>query len=138
MIAPTKPQHAMNSPEILLVEHSTMIGNIIVSTARQLGLRPIRLVTSCRSAQHYLEHQVFDGLITSLDDEEETLALIHKLRGGSFRSAGNLPVAITTAQCSAQLAARIKVFNVRRILLKPLKIRDLVVTIEDLAGLAGG
>jgi DNA-binding response OmpR family regulator len=138
MIAPVKPLHAVHSPEILLVEHSTMIGNIIVSTARQLGLRPIRLVTSCRSAQHYLEHQAIDGLITSLDDEEETLALIEKLRTGSFRSASNVPVAITTAQCSAQLAARMKVFNVRRILLKPFKIRDLVVTIEDLVEKAEG
>ena len=138
MIMPTKMQHAANSPEILLVEHSAMIGNIILSTARQLGLRPIRVVTNCRSAQHFLEHQAFDGLITSMDDEEETLALIQKLRGGYFRSATNLPIAITTAQCSAPLAARIKLFNVRRILLKPFKIRDLVVTIEDLAGMAGG
>ena len=120
-------------PEILLVEHSAMIGNIIVSTARQLGLQPIRLVTSSRGALQFMENQVFAGLITSLDDEAAALALIQRLRDGKFKSPSNTPIAITTGQCSAELANRIKLINARRILLKPFKIRDLVTTIEILA-----
>lgn len=123
----------MYAPEILLIEQSAMIGNIIVSTARQLGLQPIRLVTSSRGALQFMENQVFAGLITSLDDEEGALALIQKLRDGKFKSPSNTPIAITTGQCSAELANRIKLFNARRILLKPFKIRDLVATIEILA-----
>jgi DNA-binding NarL/FixJ family response regulator len=110
-----------------------MIGNIIVSTARQLGLQPIRLVTSSRGALQLMENQVFAGLITSLDDEAAALALIQRLRDGKFKSPSNTPIAITTGQCSAELANRIKLFNARRILLKPFKIRDLVTTIENLA-----
>ena len=120
------------APEILLIEQSAMIGNIIVSTARQLGLQPIRLVTSSRGALQFMENQVFAGLITSLDDEAAALALIQKLRDGKFKSPSNTPIAITTGQCSAELANRIKLFNARRILLKPFKIRDLVTTIEIL------
>ncbi len=123
----------MYAPEILLIEQSAMIGNIIVSTARQLGLQPIRLVTSSRGALQFMENQVFAGLITSLDDEEGALALIQKLRDGNFKSRPNTPLAITAGQCSAELANRIKLFNARRILLKPFKIRDLVATIEILA-----
>ena len=133
MMAQTNPYNSALGPEILLVEHSAMIGNIIVSTARQLGLQPIRLVTSNRSALHFMEHQTFGGLITSLDDEEAALELIQKLREGSLKSPANTPVAITAGQCSAEMATRIKLFNVRRILLKPFKIRDLVTTIEILA-----
>jgi DNA-binding response OmpR family regulator len=121
------------APEILLIEQSAMIGNIIVSTARQLGLQPIRLVTSSRGALQLMENQVFAGLITSLDDEAAALALIQRLRDGKFKSPSNTPIAITTGQCSAELANRIKLFNARRILLKPFKIRDLVTTIEILA-----
>ena len=120
------------APEILLIEQSAMIGNIIVSTARQLGLQPIRLVTSSRGALQLMENQVFAGLITSLDDEAAALALIQRLRDGKFKSPSNTPIAITTGQCSAELANRIKLFNARRILLKPFKIRDLVTTIEIL------
>lgn len=134
MIAPKNPVGAVIDHEILLVERTAMVGSIIVSTARQLGLRPLRLVSNCRSAQHLLERQIFDGVITSLDDEEETLQLIQTLRDGGMMSPADTPVAITTAQCDATLAQRIKVLDVRRILLKPFKIRDLVVTIEILTG----
>ncbi|MCV2361899.1 histidine kinase [Paucibacter sp. DJ1R-11] len=123
---------SVNSAEILLIEHSGMVGNIIVSTARQLGLPHLRLVNNARSARHFLAHQAFVGLIAALDDEEEALELIGNLRKGDYKSAKNTPVAITTAQCSADLAHRIKVLGLHRILIKPFKIRDLVITIETL------
>ena len=135
MITQVMPKGAVVNHESLLVEQSTMVGSIIVSTARQLGLRPVRLVTNIRTARRLMEIQAFDGLITSLDDEEETLQLIQNIRDGVSLCATETPVAITTAQCDAQLARRIKVLNVRRILLKPFKIRDLVLTIEILTGL---
>jgi CheY-like chemotaxis protein len=134
----TKSSMNVIDHEILLVERNAMVGNIIVSTVRQLGLRPVKLVTNCRSAQHFMEYQAFDGLITSLDDEDATLLLIQTIRQGSLKSLANISVAITTAQCDAPLAQRIKELGVRRILLKPFKIRDLVATIESMAGLAPG
>jgi DNA-binding response OmpR family regulator len=133
MMIQNSPPPGAYAPDILLVEHSALIGNIFVSTARQLGLPPIKLVTSSRSARNFMESQCVAGLITSLDDEEAALMLIEKLRDGQFKSQKNTPVAITTGQCSAELANRLKIFNVRRILLKPFKIRDLVATIEILA-----
>ena len=133
MMNSEKPHSGMNGPEILIIEHSAMVGNIIVSTARQLGLQTLRLVSNARSAQHFMEHQTFVGLIAALDDEEEALALIDKLRKGQFRSPENLPVAITTGFCSTELAHRLKALGPRRILIKPFKIRDLVSTIEALS-----
>ena len=132
MIVQMKPAVRGLDHEILLVERSTMVGNIIVSTARQLGLRPVRLVANCRSAHQSMEHHAFDGVITSLEDEEEALQLLQGLREGAFKSLANIPVAITTAQCDAALALRVKELHVRRILLKPFKIRDLITTIQML------
>jgi hypothetical protein len=118
--------------EMLLVEENSMIGSIILSTARQLQLRPVRLVTSCKSAQLFLENQMFCGLITYLDEAGAALDIIHQVRLGQLRCAANMPVAVTTAQCDAPMANRIKALEVQRILLKPFKIRDLITTIQTL------
>jgi CheY-like chemotaxis protein len=118
--------------EILLLEASAMIGSIILSTARQLKLRPVRLVTSSQSAQLFLENQLFCGLIASLDEAGAALGIIHQLRQGQFRCAANMPVAVTSAQCDVPMANRIKALSVQRILLKPFKIRDLITTIQTL------
>lgn len=121
-----------NKKDILLVEQSAMVGNIIVSTARQLDLPGIHLVTSIRSAQQQLQNQVYGSLIVALDEETPALQLIEELRQGGFRSSAALPVAITASACDASLAQRLRVLKVRRVLLKPFKIRDVVTTIDVL------
>jgi DNA-binding NtrC family response regulator len=118
--------------EILLVEESAMIGSIILSTARQLKLRPVKLVTNHQSARLFLENQLFCGLITSLDDDGHALGIIHHLRQGKLRCSVEMPVSVTSGQCDAELASQIKSLNVQRILLKPFKIRDLITTIQNL------
>lgn len=118
--------------EILLVEESAMIGSIILSTAKQLKLRPVKLVTTHKSARLFLENQLFSALITSLDDDGYALEVIDHLRQGQLRCSVDMPVSVTTGQCDAEMAGRIKALNVQRILLKPFKIRDLITTIQNL------
>jgi DNA-binding NtrC family response regulator len=118
--------------EILLVEKSAMIGSIILSTARQLKLRPVKLISNHQSAHLFLENQLFCGLITSLDDDGHALGMIHQLRQGQLRCSVDMPVSVTTEQCDVQLASKLKSLNVQRILLKPFKIRDLISTIQIL------
>ncbi len=130
----TAENFASRTPtEILLVEESAMIGSIILSTARQLKLRPLKWVTNHQSARLFLENQLYCGLITSLDDNGYALGIIHHLRQGQLRCSVDMPVSVTTGQCDAQLASEIKSLNVQRILLKPFKIRDLITTIQTLA-----
>jgi DNA-binding NtrC family response regulator len=128
----SEPSVLASTREILLVEQSSMIGSIIVSTARQLQLCPVRLVTNCNSAQLLLKNQVFCGLITSLDEAGAALNMIDLLRQGQLRCDANMPVAVTAAHCDVAMANRIKGLNVQRILLKPFKIRDLITTIQSL------
>lgn len=120
--------------EILVVEQAAMVGGIIVSTSRQLKLARVKLATNIRSAQQLLEQQVFSGLIISLNDEASALALLQNLRIGKYRSLADIPVAVTATECGVELANTLRSFLVRRVLLKPFKVRDVILTISMLDG----
>jgi DNA-binding NarL/FixJ family response regulator len=79
-----------------------------------------------------LENQVYCGLITYLDESGAALDIIHQLRQGRLRCPTDMPVAVTTAQCDIPLATHIKALEVQRILLKPFKIRELIITLQTL------
>jgi hypothetical protein len=132
MTAPKMSRQSLRSQEILLIEPNAMVGSIILSTARQLNLRPIKLATTCGSALVYLETQAFCGLITTLNEEAFALKMLTDLRRGSFKSSPQLPVAVTTTACGVDLATQMKQLEVKRVLLTPFKIRDLIGTIEGL------
>lgn len=116
--------------EILVVEQASMVGGIIVSTARQLKLSRVKLATNIRSAHQLLEQQVFSGLILSLNDEAPALALLQNLRNGKYKSLADIPVAVTTTECGVNMANTLRDYLVRRILLKPFKVRDVILTIS--------
>jgi response regulator RpfG family c-di-GMP phosphodiesterase len=118
--------------EILVVEQSAMVGGIIVSTARQLRLSRVKLATNIRAAQQLLEQQVYSGLIVSHNDEAPALALLQNLRTGKYKSPAEIPVAVTVTECGADLANMLRTYLVRRILLKPFKVRDVILTIGKL------
>ncbi|MBU0588762.1 MAG: histidine kinase [Gammaproteobacteria bacterium] len=129
----TAPFSASSSlGEILVVEQSAMVGGIIVATARELKLSRVKLATNIRAAQQLLEQQVFSGVIISLNDEAQALALLQNLRIGRYRSPSEVPVAVTATECGVELANKLGKYMVRRILLKPFKVRDVILTISKL------
>ena len=115
--------------EILIVEQAAMVGGIIVSTARQLKLPGVRLATSIRAGQLLLEQHTFGALIVSLNEEAPALELVKSLRSGRYRTLAEAPVAVTATACGLELAQALRGFFVRRILLKPFKVRDVILTI---------
>ncbi|MEO7106699.1 MAG: histidine kinase [Rhodoferax sp.] len=118
---------------ILLVEPSTLSGSIIVSTARQLNLSAVHLVSSVRSAQQKLDQEDFAGVIVSLEEDHDSILLIERLRSVKFSAVNpQVPVAVITSSINASLALQMKVFDVRRVLLKPFKVRDVITTIQML------
>ncbi len=118
--------------EILVLEQTAMVGGIIVSTVRELKLPRVRLATSIRSAQTLLGQQVFGGLIVSLNEESPALELLQGLRTGAYKTPANVPVAVTATACGVELAQALRGLFVRRILLKPFKVRDVILTIQRL------
>ena len=118
--------------DILLIEPSSMTGGIIVATARQLALAHVRQVNSVRSAEAQLHGRPIACMIVSLDEQAEAVELLRKIRAAEFQVPPNIPVAITTAQVDAGTAEQLKALRVRRILLKPFKVRNVISTIEML------
>lgn len=118
--------------DILLVEPSSLTGSIIVATARQLNMPAVRQVSSVRNAQHQLTSKDFSGVIVSLDEENEAVALLEQVRSARLAVDAQVPVAVTTAQVNASTAVQMKALQVRRVLLKPFKVRDVISTIQML------
>ena len=125
--------NAVGKRRILLVEPSSLSGGIIVATARQLSLSAVHLVSSVRSAQQKLHLEDFSGVIVSLEEDQEAVLLIEKLRNTQFSAVNPLvPIAVITSSINASLALQLKVLDVRRVLLKPFKVRDVITTIQML------
>lgn len=117
-------------PNILLVEKNHMVGSVIALTARQLNLATVRKAATINNAQQYLGNEIFSGLITTIDDEAADLKFLYELRNASYNAAPDMPIVIITPTCDEELAERLKILQVSRILLKPFKVRDVISTIE--------
>lgn len=122
--------------DILLVEPSSLTGSIIVATARQLNMPAVRQVSNVRNAQHQLTNKEFSGVIVALDEEREAVVLLEQVRNAQFAVDAQVPVAVTTDQVDASTAVQMKTLQVRRVLLKPFKVRDVISTIQMLRGSA--
>jgi DNA-binding response OmpR family regulator len=116
--------------DILLIEPSSLTGSIIVATARQLNLPAVRQVNSVRMAQQRLVHQDFAAVIVSIDEQQqEAIALLEQVRNDALAISASVPVAVITAQVDASTAIKMKALQVRRVLIKPFKVRDVIATI---------
>ncbi len=118
---------------ILLIEPSSLTGSIIVSTARQLNLFPVYLVSSVRGAEQLLNQENFFAVIASLEEDRDAQHLIERVRNAHFPNVNpKVPIAVIASSINAALAMEMKVLDVRRVLIKPFKVRDVITTIQML------
>lgn len=118
---------------ILLIEPSSLSGGIIVSTARQLNLRSVNLVSSVRVARQKFDFEDFSGVILSLEEDNEALLLLENLRAAQFAAVNpQVPIVVIASSVTSALALKMKTLDVRRVLLKPFKVRDVITTIQRL------
>ena len=124
---------SVRNKRILLIEPSSLTGSIIVATARQLNLSPVYLVSSVRSAEQRLNQEDFFAIIVSLEEDRDAVHLIERLRNEHFSTVNaKIPIAVITSSVNASLALEMKILEVRRVLLKPFKVRDVITTIQML------
>lgn len=124
---------SVRNKRILLIEPSSLTGSIIVATARQLNLSPVYLVSSVRSAEQRLNQEDFFAIIVSLEEDRDAVHLIERLRNEHSSTVNaKIPIAVITSSVNASLALEMKVLEVRRVLLKPFKVRDVITTIQML------
>jgi DNA-binding NarL/FixJ family response regulator len=120
------------SPQLLLIEPDRIVRSTVASVCRGLDLAQVHQAASAAVGLQTLQSQAMDGLLISLVDADGALALLERLRAGAFFGAADMPVAVMATQADAALVERLKAVQIRRLLLQPFKIRDMVLTVEAL------
>ncbi len=119
-------------PPLLLLEPDGLVRGTVVAVCRDLELAHVIPVTSSQQALKVMRQAELSACVLSLSERELALDIISRLRNGEFRSPAELPVAVTSGSADAELAQVLKSLCVRRMLLKPFKIRDSIITVESL------
>ena len=89
-------------------------------------------LTSIEQAESLIAFKAFDALFLSLDEEAAALELMSRVRNGDTRCAADIPIAVTAATCSTPMALRLKHLDVRRLLLRPFKVKGVLDAIAAL------
>lgn len=126
------PTPAGPQPRLLLVEPQFVMRRTVATMARDLRLADVQEATSAAAAEKLLADQRFDGLLIALDDEGDALELVRRVRAGASAQPTDLPVAATAAACDVELALKLKQLDVRRLLIKPFKVRGMLDAIAAL------
>ena len=127
---PSKPPH------ILLIEPDGMVRGTLAGVCRDLGIAQIHQAVSVAAAQPFLDSPDLQGMLVTLDDEGSAMAMLTELRAGRFTCDAGLPVAVMSTSCTVETAKALKALDVKRILLQPFKLRDAILTLEQLGALA--
>jgi DNA-binding NarL/FixJ family response regulator len=113
------------------------VRSTVAAVCRELGLAQVHQAAHVSVGLQMLQAQPFDAWLVSTAEGDPAIGLIERLRAGDFSGAPDLPVAVMAGAADLATVQRLKDLNVRRLLLQPFKIRDVVKTVELLgAGLA--
>ena len=121
-----------SSVQVLLIEPDGLVRGTVASVCRELEIVRIHPATSLTMGEQWLQTWQADGLMLSLADPAAALDLLSRLRAGDFRSEARIPVAVMAPACDADMLKRLKELDVRRFLLQPFKLRDVIQTVEQL------
>lgn len=120
------------APKILLVDADNTVRGTVASVCRDLNVARVTQATSVSMAELHLRTGHLSGLVLSMGEETAALALLTRLRAGDFPCGPGVAVVVMAHECSADLAQRLKALKVRRLLLQPFKLRDVIQTLEQL------
>ena len=126
------PVRGESVPELLFVEPDSLIRSTVAGVCKQLNLARINQAASVSVAQQLLSTNAADLLLVSLNEGEAAISFLQRIRSGEWDSVAEVPLAVTSESAHEELIARIKPLAVKRLLLQPYKIKDVVLTIESL------
>jgi DNA-binding NarL/FixJ family response regulator len=118
--------------KVLLIEPDGLVRGTVASVCRELQLARVRQSISVAAGEQWLKNGHPDGLLMSLAEGEVALDFLTRLRAGAFDCDADLPVAVMAREGDAALVARLKELDVRRLLLQPFRLRDVIHTLEQL------
>lgn len=118
--------------KVLLIEPDGLVRGTVASVCRDMHIARVRQTISIASAEEWLKTGTPQGMLISLAEGEAALAFLARLREGAYRCDANMPVAAMARSGDGALVARLKELDVRRLLLQPFKLRDVIHTLERL------
>ncbi|MGE0099507.1 MAG: histidine kinase [Hydrogenophaga sp.] len=118
--------------KLLLIEPDGLVRSTVASVCRDLQLARVRQITSVALGTQWLKSGRPDGVLISLTEGDASLAFLTRLREGGLRCDPAIPVAAMARVADAALVTRLKELDVRRFLLQPFKLRDVIHTVEQL------
>jgi hypothetical protein len=120
--------HAPAAPpiELLLVEPQFLLRRTVAAVARDMRLANPKEITTIEQAESLLSFHAFDALFLSLDEEAAAIELMSRVRNGDTKCARDVPIAVTAAACDTPLALRLKNLEVRRLVLRPFKVKGVL------------
>lgn len=118
--------------KVLLIEPDGLVRGTVAAVCRELQLVVLQQVTTVALGEKWMLSNADQGILLSLAEREASLTLLSRLRAGEFKSEANIPVAVMVHTADAELVAKLKELDVRRLLLQPFRLRDVVHTVEQL------
>lgn len=135
--APAAPAAPIAPPiELLLVEPQFLVRRTVAAVARDMRLANPKELTTIEQAESLVSFHAFDALFLSLEEEAAALELMSRVRNGDTKCASDIPIAVTAAACGTPLALRLKHLDVKRLLLRPFKVKgvlDAIVALRQVA-----
>lgn len=148
------------SVDLLLVEPVALLRRTVCLTARQLGLGDVHEAANDASALKLLYGKRFHGAIIALDkpvvpkaaaetSEDgkplpeapavcQQLKLIDAVRSGLSACSRDMPIAVMVEELTPQLVAELTERDVERVILKPIRARELLDTFAEFAAARRG
>ena len=117
---------------VLLIESDNLIRGTVASVCRDLALVEVIQAASVALGEQALKTHSVQGMVLSLSDEAAALSLLTRLRADELGCTMHLAVAVLAHGCTPKLAAQLKSLEVRRLLLQPFRLRDVIQTFEAL------
>ncbi len=120
----------MKPRRLLIVEPQQLWRRTLAAVVRELGIAEVEECLRVDAAQERLWRSDAQALVLSLDAERDAaLALLERLRADLHRARARLPVIVLVEQCDTELLLRLQALQVHRLLLKPFKLRQVLVAV---------
>lgn len=119
-------------PSLLLIEPDNLIRSTVAGICKQLNLARITQAASVAVAERLLDSKPVDLMMVSLNEGDGALDFLERLRAGAWRSVTDAPLAVTSESAHGELVSRVKPLAVKKLLLQPYKVKDVILTIESL------
>ena len=120
--------------QLLLVDEHSLFRRTVAAVARELNLADVHEASSHEAARQLLHSRPFDAMMLDIGESLSALAIVQDVRNGGTGSTATLPIALTAESCDLATITLFKQMQVRRIMLKPFKVKTVLDVVAELAG----